>query len=338
MSFCPFLKSFHKLKKTEKFFFTVLFISFFFSIYVVIHHQPMGSTTFLIGIITLILVIIILSIYQIEKYWLQKEILMFILLLYLATHLPIYFVGTARIAISKKLNDDIILKIDELILGYLFPKGQFALYIDQNNILGPNKPIGKFINNTLQICYFFYYLIPYISMYVMLYANCVKETIYRCLNNGKISMSYNRNWNNILFLFGVYHLTLYVVFTINSLIPAGSPRIHIKQEFQNPLILTGFAKFLNRVCKDSKSANSFPSGHVAEPLSIALSLFGIKWRITGTIVLICTILMWWATLFLRYHYFIDIVFSILIAMGTYCIGRFFGKNDDDNDNLVEEEK
>ena len=175
-------------------------------------------------------------------------------------------------------------------------------------------------------------------MYVMLYANCVKETIYRCLNNGKISMSYNRNWNNILFLFGVYHLTLYVVFTINSLIPAGSPRIHIKQEFQNPLILTGFAKFLNRVCKDSKSANSFPSGHVAEPLSIALSLFGIKWRITGTIVLICTILMWWATLFLRYHYFIDIVFSILIAMGTYCIGRFFGKNDDDNDNLVEEEK
>ena len=215
-----------------------------------------------------------------------------------------------------------------MILGFLFPKGQFALYIDKNNIFGPHKPIGKFINNTLQICYFFYYLIPYISMYVMLYANCVKETIYRCLNNKKISVTYNKNWNNILFVFGVYHLTLYVVFTINSLIPAGSPRIYIKEDFYNPLTLTGFAKFLNRVCKDSKSANSFPSGHVAEPLSIALSLLGIKWKITGIIALICTILMCWATLFLRYHYFIDIVFSVLIAMGTYFIGKYFGKIDD----------
>ena len=175
-------------------------------------------------------------------------------------------------------------------------------------------------------------------MYVMLYANCVKETIYRCLNNKKISVTYNKNWNNILFVFGVYHLTLYVVFTINSLIPAGSPRIYIKEDFYNPLTLTGFAKFLNRVCKDSKSANSFPSGHVAEPLSIALSLLGIKWKITGIIVLICTILMCWATLFLRYHYFIDIVFSVLIAMGTYFIGKYFGKIDDYEGNLVEEEK
>ena len=338
MSFCPFIETFQNLKKTEKFFFSVLFISFFFSLYIVIHHQPMGSTTLLIGSITLILVLINLSIYHNEKYWLQKEIFMFILLLYLATHLPIYFVASARIAISKKLNDEKILKIDEMILGFLFPKGQFALYIDKNNIFGPHKPIGKFINNTLQICYFFYYLIPYISMYVMLYANCVKETIYRCLNNKKISVTYNKNWNNILFVFGVYHLTLYVVLTINSLIPAGSPRIYIKEDFYNPLTLTGFAKFLNRVCKDSKSANSFPSGHVAEPLSIALSLLGIKWKITGIIVLICTILMCWATLFLRYHYFIDIVFSVLIAMGTYFIGKYFGKIDDYEGNLVEEEK
>ena len=174
-------------------------------------------------------------------------------------------------------------------------------------------------------------------MYVMLYANCVKETIYRCLNNKKISVTYNKNWNNILFVFGVYHLTLYVVLTINSLIPAGSPRIYIKEDFYNPLTLTGFAKFLNRVCKDSKSANSFPSGHVAEPLSIAFSLFGIKWRITGMIVSICSFLMFLATLFLRYHYFVDVVFSVIIAFLSYSLGVFFGFADDDI-NLIEEDR
>ena len=65
-------------------------------------------------------------------------------------------------------------------------------------------------------------------MYVMLYANCVKETIYRCLNKGKMSSTYIKNCDKILFLFGLYHLTLYIVFTINTLIPAVSSSIFIK--------------------------------------------------------------------------------------------------------------
>ena len=337
MSACNIIETYKNLRKTEKFFFTVLLISFIFSLYIAIHKKQMAQTTLIIGTLTLILVIINLKFYNYQKNLFIRETLMFILLLFLATHLPIFFVGAARIAISKNLQDEKIIKYDEKILGFLFPRGQLALYLDKNNILGPHKPIGKFINNTLQICYFFYYLIPYITMYVMLYANCVKETIYRCLNKGKMSSTYIKNWDKILFLFGVYHLTLYIVFTINTLIPAGSPRIFIKNEFHNPLTLTGFAKFLNRVCRDSKSANSFPSGHVAEPLSIAFSLFGIKWRITGMIVSICSFLMFLATLFLRYHYFVDVVFSVIIAFLSYSLGVFFGFADDDI-NLIEEDR
>jgi hypothetical protein len=81
---------------------------------------------------------------------------------------------------------------------------------------------------------------------------------------------------------------------------------------------------LNKKCKDEKSANSFPSGHVAEILSIGLSYLGAKEYGIGLIVIFNAVLIALATLFLRYHYFCDIIMAIFLAFLSFELNYFFG--------------
>ena len=154
--------------------------------------------------------------------------------------------------------------------------------------------------------------------------DCGREIIFRYQNNGFKSETYIRNWNNTLFLFSVYLLTCTFVFFVNSLVPAKSPRQYLKGQFKHPLTLSGFGKFLNGKCKDNKSANSFPSGHVAEILCIGLAYMASKEYSIGIIVIICSFLIGLATLFLRYHYFCDILMAIIIAFLGFLVNYCFG--------------
>ena len=88
--------------------------------------------------------------------------------------------------------------------------------------------------------------------------------------------------------------------------------------------LSGFARYLNKKCKDDRSANSFPSGHVAEVLSIGLSYVVAKSYLTGYIIIFCSFLIAMATLFLRYHYFCDVIAAIICAVLSLIINYFFG--------------
>ena len=161
-------------------------------------------------------------------------------------------------------------------------------------------------------------------MHFMSLMNCGKEVIFRFQNKGKKSYSYTHRWSNTHFIFGTYLLTCVFVFFINTLVPASSPRKFLSEKFVHPLDLSGFAKYLNKKCKDDKSANSFPSGHVAEVLSIGLSYLIIKNYLVGTIIIISSFLIGMATLFLRYHYFCDIIAAILCSLLSLFINYFFG--------------
>ena len=154
--------------------------------------------------------------------------------------------------------------------------------------------------------------------------NCGKEVLFRFENRGRKSPSYTHRWNKTHFLFGTYLLTCVFVFFTNTLIPASSPRKHLADKYIHPLELSGFAKYLNKKCKDDKSANSFPSGHVAEVLSIGLSYFIVKNYIMGLVIIICSFLIAMATLFLRYHYFCDILAAIVCSLLSLTINYCFG--------------
>jgi membrane-associated phospholipid phosphatase len=221
-------------------------------------------------------------------------------------------------------KDDTIIKIDTFLLGWIFKHGQLSIYLDNNDYIGPHTTIGKLINNILQVFYLFYYIIPYTTLYAICEANCIKEIVYRYINNGQKSYSYNRHWKNAFFMFGVYNITYILVFLINTLVPAGSPRIFLKNEYKHTLNLSGFPKFLNNICKDDKSANSFPSGHVAETICFAFAFFGVGKKLEGFIFLFCSIMIIFATLFLRYHYFSDVLIALLIAGFGFNFNYYYG--------------
>ena len=319
------IRGFYSIGPTYKMFFISTLISSLFIVYLMFDFVPEIGYSILVSSTIFILCYIFLAKYAaFPKKWKIGEVLLLILTFITVFYLPAFFINTSRIVVKKELKDDKLIKLDDLLLGWLFQDGQISIYIDKNNFLGPHTIFGRFINNSLQIFYFFYYLIPYVTMHFISLANCGKEIIFRYQNNGLLSPTYKKNWNNTLFLFGTYLMTCFFVFFTNSLVPASSPRKHLKEKFVHPLELTGLAKYLNSKCKDEKSANSFPSGHVAEIFSIGLAYLRMRKYFIGVIVIICSMLIGLGTLFLRYHYFCDILMAIILSYLSYLINYNFG--------------
>ena len=319
------LKGFKFLNPIYQMFFISTLISCFFTIYLIAHFEIETLFSVMVSSVTLVLAIIYLKYFAAYPLkWKKGEIFLIILTFITVFHLPAHFVSAGRICYRRKKKDDLLIKIDKFILGWLVKDGKISLWIDNNNYIGPHTIIGKFINNSLQIFYFFYYLIPYISMHFLCLLNCLREIIFRYKNKGAKSSTYKKTWNSTLFIFSVYLLTCVFVFFVNILVPATSPRKHLKNEFVHSLSLTGFGKYLNKKSKDEKSANSFPSGHVAEILSIGLAFCATKNKFTGKLIIYNSCLIAFATLFLRYHYFCDIIAAVIIAFLSFEINYFIG--------------
>ena len=320
------IKGFNSLNPIYKMFFVSSTISSLLPIYFIFNFVPEMIFGIIFSSLTLILIIIYLNVYAANpSKWKYGEIILIILTFLTVSHLPCHFISASRIAFkSEEKKDNLLVIIDNYLLGWLIKDGQISLWIDNNNYIGPHRIIGMFINNILQICYFFYYLVPYVTMHFINLLNCLREIIFRHQNSGFKSATYRRNWNNTLFLFSVYLLTCVFVFTINTLVPATSPRKYLKGKFKHPLILSGFGRFLNQKCKDERSANSFPSGHVSEILAIGLAYIATKEYDIAIIVIICSILIGLATVFLRYHYFCDIVMAVFVSFLGFWINYCFG--------------
>jgi len=306
-------------------FFISTLISCFFTVYLVAHLEIETLYSVMVSSVTLVMIIIYLSKFAAyPSKWKRGDIFLLILTFITVFHLPSHFVSAGRISYRREKKDDLLIEIDKYILGWLVKDGKISLWIDNNDYVGPHTLVGRFINNSLEIFYFFYYLIPYVSMHFMSLLNCLREIIFRFKHNGLKSSTYKKNWNTALFVFSVYLLTCVFVFFVNTLVPATSPRKHLKNEFVHPLKLSGFGRYLNIRCKDEQSANSFPSGHVAEILSIGLSYYVAKDKLTGKLIIFFSGLIALATLFLRYHYFCDIIMAVFLSLLSFGINYFFG--------------
>ena len=286
-------------------------------------------TELIFSIIVSIITIVLIFIYKLQfennpNSRIYDEILLCILMIILIFHLPSYYLSTSRITYKMKKMDESILRIDSFLLDWIFKNGQLSLYLDENKYIGPHTTIGQLINNILQIFYFFYYIIPYIILYGIFLANCIKEIIFRYQNKGQKSFTYYSHWKNAFFIFGIYNLTYSFVFFINSFIPAGSPRKYLENQYSHSLKFSGFAKFLNDTCKDDKSANSFPSGHVAETMCIAFAYLGMGKKKEGALFFFCSIMIALATLILRYHYFSDVLCAVSISGFCFYFNYVFG--------------
>lgn len=314
------LKYYKKLSINEKLFLIMRVAISLESIYFLCYGNPFSIPAFLMGISTLIVIIIYL--YKGEKStWKQNEIKLYILIVMAGIELYLYFLSSSRIAASRELMDSALVKVDDFLLGRLFPKGQISLYLDENKTFGPTTIGGKIINNILVVFYYTYYANPYVFIFIILFRKCIQETIYRYKNNGQKSPTYNIFWNRFYFTLSVYIATYIQIFFINVLVPAKSPRIYFKGEYKNEIIYYGLNKFMTNI-KDDDSANSFPSGHVAETFCLVFPFYAMKKYFIGTFVLIVSLLIALATVILRYHYFVDALVGMFNSTLAFLICYF----------------
>jgi membrane-associated phospholipid phosphatase len=303
---------------SQRMFFIVRAISAFESFYFICHGNLYSIPAFFVGILTLSLIFLYIYNKGKKEKWFANEIKLYLIIIVSAIELPLYFLASARIAHEKEYKDETIVKIDTFLLGHFFPKGQLSLYLDENKTFGPLSKWGKIINNILLVIYFTYYLIPYVFVFMMLLRKCLIETIYRYKNKGEKSNNYNDTWSKFYFCISVLILTYFQILFINTFVPAISPRLYLKDEYKNDLVYIGLNKIIGNI-KDDKSANSFPSGHVAETFCLVFPFFVMKRYFIAIFILIDSLLISLATLVLRYHYFSDVLMGMLNSLIAFVI-------------------
>lgn len=304
------------LKPEEKLFFIARLFAVLESIYFMCYGNPWSVPSFILGLLNLGFIIKYIFFHEDKNQWLKNEINIYILIVILAIELPLFFLASARIASKNDFYDKSLIKFDIFFLGNFYPKGQLSLFLDENEYFGPITTGGKIINNILLLFYFTYYAIPYFFFFVILIKKCIQETIFRYKNKGEESPSYKETWINFYFSITVYIFTYSQIVIINTIIPAVSPRMYLKSEYKNEIIYFGLIKYIANI-RDDESANSFPSGHVAETISLVLPFYLMKRYFSGTFILIDSLLIALATLVLRYHYFIDVLIALLNSLLSF---------------------
>jgi len=112
----------------------------------------------------------------------------------------------------------------------------------------------------------------------------------------------------IVGLFTIYGISL-LSYTV---LPAGGPHLFMSfnTPLQGPLLLNSTLSLVNR---GSNTVDVFPSVHVAA--SLYLLLFDWQhWRRRFWWVLAPCAVLWLSTLYLRFHYFVDLIAGVAVAL------------------------
>ena len=122
--------------------------------------------------------------------WYYKEIATYLYFLVSISHLPVFFFGSARINFSRRKRDELLVSIDDFLLGWLWEKGQLSLTLDSSPNYNPDTKFHKIFGSILQVFYFIYYIYPYGCIYFIPLAKCIIESIKKYKQ--ELSKQYDR--------------------------------------------------------------------------------------------------------------------------------------------------
>lgn len=163
------------------------------------------------------------------------------------------------------------------------------------------KYTNPYITELLIISYFSYYVLPSLTFVMLLYS-------------GKNSFTYN----NIRFYILSIIFAWYSAFIFYLLIPAAGPDITFPQNYNVKIeSITFFSKWyfetVTSYLRESQVRNTFPSLHFA----IILIVNYFSFRYSKKYFYFCTLPLGFglfiATLYMRQHYFIDLIGSLPVA-------------------------
>jgi hypothetical protein len=282
----------------------------------------------------LILIVTLVNVYQVKNdspYADWTRLAQFILL---ATAVIIFFDGTnianrARYAREGDdlLQDEALLAMDDTLLGWAFPKGQISLWLDKNKYIGVTSTIGMIYTEILQVMYASYYLWGN-----GLGAWLAAHYFYRVLYRKTRSRTDKMEWRRIQMFLTAWLGTFLFNFLLNLAVPAVSPRIYLKDLYVNEVKGLYFANLIRKALTSaaSNTFSAFPSGHCGLSWLTAYIGYRIGYPRFFKASLAAAITITLATLVLRYHYFVDMLFATtLLAFGVF-VGNFQSQRVYDN--------
>ena len=231
--------------------------------------------------------------------------------------LPAFFAAVAAVVLSRTpaMHDAELLSWDVALLGWLFPQGQLALFLDTAPYISPSSFLGRFIVEILNVFYISYYVWGY-AVFVLLGGYCL---YYHFRPAGSKEEEKHEALKRLETFVGIWAAGFLVTFFMNLSVPAVSPRLYLKPLYKTEITGFGLAKLTRSAFEVDKSFGTFPSGHVSESYAIAWAASCIltpnKWHMRFRYWLwLASTLIAIATLWLRYHYVIDVVVGLLVTI------------------------
>ena len=147
--------AYKSLSKMEKLFIGTVLFSCGLGIYLIFYFIRETLVGLLVSVSTLILLYLYLTKYVLHgSLWLKREIMLYVIMIVMALHLPAYYLSSARVTHSKELKDESVIAMDNFLLGWIFPKGQVSLYLDKNDYIGPHTGFGTLLSHSLYLYIF----------------------------------------------------------------------------------------------------------------------------------------------------------------------------------------
>jgi len=222
---------------------------------------------------------------------------------------------------AKMLYDNHLVGLDESLLGWLCPRGQLALCLDSHPLIGVSTTFGAIAAEILQLMYVSYYFWGNgLGVWLAL------EYFYGVIIKNKDNTPKNRriHWRRIQMFVCAWVGGFLLNFIINMIFPAVSPRIHLSSHYKNEIRGFFFADTLRSMIAGAaaKTFSAFPSGHCGLSWLVPILAHRMKYKRFTQITIVAAILITMATLFLRYHYFVDFLFSTVVIAFASWFGGF----------------
>lgn len=229
----------------------------------------------------------------------RKWILFFLTPLCFGFILPLFYVVIGKIdsALAPARFDSLLSSVDMMI--FQMPVADWILEI----LSHLKEPLWPWYDIMITF-YFCYYILPVFGGFSLI--KTLPEKDYHFISA----------YNSSILIFFIINFLCYLI------VPVSGPQYHL--DFKNPLPLGEWGNLLYHIVRQGQTTyiDCFPSGHFGIGLLVSFWLAPYS-KAAFITSLIITMGILGATLGLRYHYTMDLLFSFPLAWISYKAGRRF---------------
>ena len=227
----------------------------------------------------------------------QKFLLMFVPTL-LSIGFNYFLIGRIdRMVGSFERYDEYFLNFEKNLFG-----SPLGLHIE--NFVSQFGVIGQIQFDLMMVSYFLFYFFPYIGA-VRFYQN----------------LRYNKKYvvGRFLATLTIFHSLNYMCYL---LVPVTGPQYYVPYLYANKIPFSMVGEKLHTIIHLAQNnyIDCFPSGHLGSTLLVTFWMFRIKDKIRYPMLFI-TLLISISTMTLRYHYLLDLIFSVPLMGLSYYLGK-----------------